>query len=193
MHFTTWVFYNFSLLFGCSLQFYQFTLMLRTEILRFSSSLKCASPTHSIRFTQTSFFVHRKNSRFQGSAHFSFTGKTTDFSAQHQGSLIKLKVATKNAWKTTENSGCSMHLFSRPYKIFCGQKMATKEQFEDRKVHLANAAASFSTFFEIQISHRRDHNSQNKSILKVHFPKILKPSRFGERCSDPPRETLRLH
>ena len=131
MHFTTWVFYNFSFLFGCSLQFYQFTLVLRTEILRFSSSLKCASPWNLefFRFTQTSFFVHRKNSRFQGSAHFSFTGKTTDFSAQHQGSLIKLKVATKNAWKTTENSGCSMHLFSRPYKIFCGQKMATKEQF----------------------------------------------------------------
>ena len=59
--------------------------VLRTEILSFSDSLKRASPGNLefFRFTQTTFFVHRKNSRFPGSARFSFTGKTQDFRAQH--------------------------------------------------------------------------------------------------------------
>ena len=78
-------------------------------------------------FTQTSFFVHQKNSRFQCSAQSSFTKTTQDFSVQHQGSLIKLKFTTKNARKHDENSCCSMHLFSAPHNKFCGQKMATKE------------------------------------------------------------------
>ena len=42
----------------------------------------------------STFFVHRKNSRFPCSAHFSFTGKTQDFRAQHVfRSPKKLKIS----------------------------------------------------------------------------------------------------
>ena len=72
--------------------------VLRTEILSFSDSLKRASPgnleffraQHVFRSPEklkisvlSTFFIHRKNSRFPGSARFSFTEKTQDFRAQH--------------------------------------------------------------------------------------------------------------
>ena len=78
-----------------NLEFFRFTQMcfarkswvfpihsnvLRPEILSFSRL--------------STFFVHRKNSRFPCSAHFSFTGKTQDFRAQHVfRSPKKLKIS----------------------------------------------------------------------------------------------------
>ena len=133
------------------LRFFRFTqtcLALKSWV--FSGSLKCASPWNLefFRFTQTSFYVHRKNSRFQGSAHFTFTWKklkisvlrtfsvhlknikisvfctfyvhkkTQDFSAQHQGSLIKLKFATKNARKIKKTQVAQCICFTPNVKYF---------------------------------------------------------------------------
>ena len=133
------------------LMFFRFTqtcLALKSWV--FSGSLKCASPWNLefFRFTQTSFYVHRKNSRFQGSAHFTFTWKnsrfpcsarfpftwktsrfqcsarfmftkkTQDFSAQHQGSLIKLKFATKNARKIKKTQVAQCICFTPNVKYF---------------------------------------------------------------------------
>jgi len=89
--------------------------VLRTEILSFSDSLKRASPGNLefFRFTQTTFFVHRKNSRFPGSARFSFTGKTQDFRAQHIfHSPEKLKISGLSTFfihRKNSRFPCSAH------------------------------------------------------------------------------------
>ena len=83
------------------LRFFRFTqtcLALKSWV--FSGSLKCASPWNLefFRFTQTSFYVHRKNSRFQGSAHFTFTWK-------------KLKISVLRTF--------SVHLKNLKISVFC--------------------------------------------------------------------------
>ena len=103
MHWDTFVFSCFSLIFGCSLTVFSVHLDASPWNLEF------------FWFTRTSFFVHQKNSRFQGSAS-RFTEKTVSSQPKMQE-------------KQKKTSGVSLHSFPGAYKIFFGRKMARKEQF----------------------------------------------------------------
>ena len=104
MHWDTFVFSCFSLIFGCSLTVFSVHLDASPWNLEF------------FWFTRTSFFVHQKNSRFQGSAS-RFTEKTVSSQPKMQE-------------KQKKTSGVSLHSFPGAYKIFFGRKMARKEQFQ---------------------------------------------------------------
>ena len=82
---TTWVFLSFSCIFVCSLTFFSVHLDASHWNLEFFG------------FTQTTFFVHPKNSRFQCSAS-RFTEKTVSSQPKMQEKLKK-------------TSGCSLHCF----------------------------------------------------------------------------------
>ena len=103
MHWDTFVFSCFSLIFGCSLTVFSVHLDASPWNLEF------------FWFTRTSFFVHQKNSRFQGSAS-RFTEKTVSSQPKMQE-------------KQKKTSGVSLHSFPGAYKIFFGRKMARKEQY----------------------------------------------------------------
>ena len=107
MHWDTFVFSCFSLIFGCSLTVFSVHLDASPWNLEF------------FWFTRTSFFVHQKNSRFQGSAS-RFTEKTVSSQPKMQE-------------KQKKTSGVSLHSFPGAYKIFFGRKMARKEQFRCSK------------------------------------------------------------
>ena len=108
MHWDTFVFSCFSLIFGCSLTVFSVHLDASPWNLEF------------FWFTRTSFFVHQKNSRFQGSAS-RFTEKTVSSQPKMQE-------------KQKKTSGVSLHSFPGAYKIFFGRKMARKEQFQIKKM-----------------------------------------------------------
>ena len=95
--------FSFSFIFGCSLTVFSVHLDASPWNLEF------------FWFTRTSFFVHQKNSRFQGSAS-RFTEKTVSSQPKMQE-------------KQKKTSGVSLHSFPGAYKIFFGRKMARKEQF----------------------------------------------------------------
>ena len=85
MHWTTWVFCCFSYIFCCELQFYQWALVLSTEIFSFSSEWKVCWALKSWVFP-----VNEKRSlsepeklKISGRSTLEWTGKTKDFRAQH--------------------------------------------------------------------------------------------------------------
>ena len=96
--------FSFSFIFGCSLTFFSVHLDTSPWNLEF------------FWFSRTSFFVHQKNSRFQGSVS-RFTEKTVSSQPKMQE-------------KQKKTSGCSLLSFPGAYKIFFGRKMARKEQFQ---------------------------------------------------------------
>jgi len=100
---TTWVFFSFSCIFGCSLTVFSVHLDASHWNLEFFG------------FTQTTFFVHPKKSRFQCSPS-SFTEKTLSSQPKIQEKLNK-------------TSGCSLHSFLQHRKYFADGKWLEKNNF----------------------------------------------------------------
>ena len=96
--------FSFSFIFGCSLTVFSVHLDTSPWNLEF------------FWFSRTSFFVHQKNSRFQGSVS-RFTEKTVSSQPKMQE-------------KQKKTSGCSLLSFPGAYKIFFGRKMVRKEQLD---------------------------------------------------------------
>ena len=102
MHWTTWVFIMFSCIFCCELQFYQWTLVLNTEILScFGERRLCWTLKSWV------FLVNEKRSLSEPEklkisvwSTVEWTKTTQDFSVKHQGELIKLKVSNQKCMKT---------------------------------------------------------------------------------------------
>ena len=109
----------FHVFFVVNFSFYPWALVLSTEICSFSSERKVCWALKSWVFP-----VNEKRSlsepeklKISGRSTLEWTGKMQDFSAKHQGELIKLKWATKNEWKIIENWGCSMHFVFQAVQI----------------------------------------------------------------------------